>query len=56
MPDQRDDTSTEAQPGGSGSPGRDTAVKRQAGSYARDADQDPEDAPDSTSETRERPR
>jgi hypothetical protein len=54
MPDERDDTSREPQPAGSGSPGPDTAAKRQAGSYARDADQDPDEAPASTSETRER--
>ena len=32
-------------PAGSGTHGKDTAAKRQAGSYGRDAEQDPADAP-----------
>jgi hypothetical protein len=40
-------------PAGSGSSGPDTALKRQAGSYGRDAEQNPADAPHSTAETRD---
>jgi hypothetical protein len=37
-------------PAGSGTSEKDSAVKRQAGSYSRDAEQDPEDAPASETE------
>jgi hypothetical protein len=35
------------QAGGSGTSGSDSGLKRQAGSYGRDAEQDPDDAPPS---------
>jgi hypothetical protein len=38
------------QPGGSGTTGPQSDEKRQAGSYSRDAEQDPGDAPESTTE------
>jgi hypothetical protein len=37
-------------PAGSGTSGKDSATKRQAGSYSRDAEQDPAEAPASESE------
>jgi hypothetical protein len=37
-------------PGGSGTTAPDSDEKRQAGSYGRDAEQDPGDAPESTTE------
>jgi hypothetical protein len=43
----------EPHPAGSGTTGPDTEEKRQAGSYGRDAEQDPAEAPASTSEERE---
>ena len=42
--------SEEQDDGGSGTSGPDTPEKRQAGSYGRDAEQDPSDAPASESE------
>lgn len=44
----------EKRPGGSGSSGPDSTEKEQAGSYGRDAEQDPDEAPESTAEQRER--
>jgi hypothetical protein len=40
----------EERPAGSGSSGPDSEAKRQAGSYSRDAEQDPSDAPPSETE------
>jgi hypothetical protein len=40
----------ERRPGGSGTSAQDSDEKRQAGSYSRDAEQDPSEAPDSTTE------
>jgi hypothetical protein len=42
-------------PGGSGTSGPDTAEKRQAGSYSRDAEQNPGNAPDPTAESESDP-
>ena len=42
--------SEEQDDGGSGTSGADTAEKRQAGSYGRDAEQDPSQAPASETE------
>ncbi len=45
-----DQSSPQEPPAGSGTVAKDTAEKRHAGSYSRDAEQDPDEAPDSTTD------
>jgi hypothetical protein len=49
-PEAKEREEHEKRPAGSGTSGGDSAEKRQAGSYSRDAEQDPEEAPDSTAD------
>jgi hypothetical protein len=57
MSDPRDEHehphADEQEPAGSGTSQRGSEAKRQAGSYSRDAEQDPDATPESTHEQRE---
>ncbi|HEY1479020.1 MAG TPA: hypothetical protein VGF46_03285 [Gaiellales bacterium] len=49
-PESREREEHEKRPAGSGTSSDDSVEKHQAGSYSRDAEQDPDDAPDSTAD------